>query len=100
MAEAERLASAYESSGLSRQEFCARNDVTLSTLSRYITRHRRQKCVTSAEPQRLVSVEVAPAWDENSPELLVVLNSGRRIEVRRGFDVGTLQQLVSVLERF
>jgi hypothetical protein len=29
----------------------------------------------------------------------VLLSSGRRIEVKRGFDVGTLRQLVAVLER-
>jgi hypothetical protein len=31
--------------------------------------------------------------------LAVVLACGRRIEVRRGFDVGALEQLVRVLER-
>jgi hypothetical protein len=29
----------------------------------------------------------------------VLLSSGRRIEVKRGFDTGTLRQLVAVLEQ-
>ena len=32
-------------------------------------------------------------------ELSVLLSGGRRIEVKRGFDVGTLRQLVAVLEQ-
>jgi hypothetical protein len=35
----------------------------------------------------------------SDPGLTVVLASGRRIEVARGFAVSTLEQLVSVLER-
>jgi transposase-like protein len=98
--EAERLAAAYENSGLSRQEFCRRNDVTLSTLSRYVTRHRRHR-MKAAEPQQgLVSVEVVPGRSAAGGELVIVLSSDRHIEVRRGFDAGTLEQLIRLLERF
>ena len=31
--------------------------------------------------------------------LVVELRSGRRIEVRRGFDAGTLERLLNVLDR-
>jgi transposase len=31
--------------------------------------------------------------------LVVELRSGRRIEVRRGFDAGTLERLLTVLDR-
>jgi hypothetical protein len=34
----------------------------------------------------------------NGSALAVVLRSGRRIEVERGFDTGVLEQLVRVLE--
>src|SRR6476619_449010 len=93
VAEAERLAAAYKSSGLSRQEFCKRNDVTLSTLSRYVTRHGKQK-VESAESEKLLRVEMLQMEGQPGSELLVVLSSGRRIEVRRGFDAHTLEQLI------
>jgi len=93
---------------LSRLEFCKRNDLTVSTLSRYIRRHglqkaRRQglqKAATAAERHGLVSVELAlPAGNPPDRELLVILSSGRRIEVRRGFDADTLEQLIGLLER-
>ena len=101
VAEAERLAAAYESSGLSRLEFCKRNDLTISTLSRYIRRHELQKAATAGGRQGLVSVELAlPAGNRPDRELLVILNTGRRIEVRRGFDADTLEQLIGLLERF
>jgi len=100
MAEAERLAAAYETSGLSRQEFCKRNDVTVSTLSRYVKRHGQQKAERASESERLLKVEMLPIAGPRGSELLVVLSSGRRIEVRRGFDVETLEQLIGLLERF
>jgi hypothetical protein len=43
-------------------------------------------------------VEVAEQRGGNG-ELIVVLDSGRRIEVQRGFDAGTLRRLVAELER-
>ena len=92
---------AYETSGLSRQEFCDRNDVTLTTLSRYVTRYRHQRAqareATRPEP-KLVAVEVTAPVKSDGDELRVVLCSGRRIEVKRGFDAGTLQDLIRVLE--
>ena len=100
-AEAERLVAAYEASGLKRQEFCERNDVTLTTLSRYVTRHRRQRA-EEKEPGKpvpqFVAVEVVEPARQNAGGLVVVLGSGRRIEVKRDFDANTLQMLVRALE--
>ena len=96
-AEAEQIAIEYEASGLSRQEYCERNGVAMKTLARYVARHRRGRA-EKATPQRWVAVGVAKPR-ESRGELAVVLSSGRRIEVKRGFDAATLRQLVSVLER-
>jgi hypothetical protein len=46
----------------------------------------------------LVEVEVSGATSVRSA-LTVLLSGGRRIEVNRGFDAGTLRQLVTVLEQ-
>jgi hypothetical protein len=91
------LAAEYEASGLTREEFCRQRDVPLKTLCRYVTRCRKQQAVGD-QPQRLVEAEVAghTGW---GGELAVLLSSGRRIEVKRGFDAGTLRQLVAVLEQ-
>jgi hypothetical protein len=45
-----------------------------------------------------VPVEVTSAGSGSSA-LTVLLAGGRRIEVSRGFDAGTLRQLVTVLEQ-
>ena len=96
-AEAEHLAAEYEASGLTREEFCQQKDVPLKTLCRYVTRYRKQKA-EGDRPQRFVEAEVA-GHTGCGGELAVLLSSGRRIEVRRGFDAGTLRQLVAVLEQ-
>ena len=97
--EVEQVVAEYESSGLSRIEFCRERGVALSTLGRYRSRQQRQ---ASAGSNALLAVEVcgrAPApIAATSSALAVVLRSGRRIEVGRGFDTGALEQLMRVLE--
>jgi hypothetical protein len=96
-AEADQLAAEYEASGLTREAFCEQHDLPLKTLCRYVTRYRREKADSSQSP-RLVRVEVKAPAGITSP-LTVLLAGGRRIEVSRGFDSGTLQQLISALEQ-
>lgn len=91
--EAEQLVAAFETSGLTRREFCAGNDVALNTLTRYLRKHR-----AAPAAGHLVEVEVAETISA-VVELSVLLRVGRRIEVRRGFDIPTLQQVVAALER-
>jgi hypothetical protein len=97
--EVEQLIAEYESSGLSRHEFCRERGLGLSTLDRYRTQQKRQ---APASRNAFVAVEIsgrAPApVATTSSALAVVLRGGRRIEVGRGFDTGALEQLVHVLE--
>ena len=99
--EAEQLVAEYEASGLSREEFCREHELALSTLVRYRKR-RRQEQGDAADPGRWVAVELAGSHQAGASKvasgLAVVLASGRRIEVGRGFDARTLEQLVSLLE--
>ena len=95
--EADQVAAEYEGSGLSREEFSSRNDIPLKTLCRYVMRYRKQT-TTSSDSQRWVAVEVVPR-NSDGGELAVLLSTGRRIEVKCGFDAGTLRQLVAVLEQ-
>jgi hypothetical protein len=99
--EVERLVAGYESSGLGRQEFCEKHGLSLSTLSRH--RKRRQLRSETATAGRLVAVEISETKQTHAirrgSELLVLLSSGRRIEVRGGFDPKVLQQLVRALEQ-
>ena len=97
-AEADHLAAEYEASGLSREEFCNERNVTLKSLARYVTRTRKPKA-ENTQQQRWVAVELAGPDGCGGGELAVLLSSGRRIEVKRGFDASTLRQLVAVLEQ-
>jgi len=97
--EVDQLVAEYESSGLSRDEFCRERGVGLSTLDRYRTRRKGQP---QAGGNALLAVEVstpgaAPTAGTGSA-LVAVLRGGRRIEVGRGFDTRSLEQLVRVLE--
>lgn len=95
--EADHLAAEYKVSGLSREEFCRQKEMPLKTLAHYVTRYRKQQAGGS-ESQRWIPVEMAGQSGQGG-ELSVLLSGGRRIEVKRGFDVGTLRQLVAVLEQ-
>ena len=93
-AEAGQVVAEYEASGLSRQEFCVKHGLTLVTLDRYRQRRRESQ---EASGSRWVAVELSGRSGPGSA-LAVVLLSGRRIEVNRGFDAHTLEQLVRLLE--
>ena len=90
------MAAEYEASGLSQEAFGKQRDIPLKTVVRYISRYRKQK--TGMESPRWVAAEVA-GLSTNGDELAVLLPGGRRIEVKRGFDSGTLRQLMAVLEQ-
>ena len=96
-AEAEQLVAEYAASGISREEFCRKHGLALSTLARY-QRRRKQVQEEGAGPSRWLAVELSGAHPAGASGLAVVLTGGRRIEVGRGFDAQTLQQLVSLLE--
>jgi hypothetical protein len=112
--EVQELLRDYASSGLSRRKFSLNRGIAVSTLGHYLTRSRKD--AERAQPQFLAvelrrtephsNLEIATHVDTSSSAehaaasgLVVVLTGDRRIEVRRGFDAGVLEQLVRVLER-
>ena len=101
-AEIQQLVSEFEASGLGRTAFCQQRGLSVSTLARYRKR-QEQKAAETAEGKRWLAVEVpgstAVAGAERASGLAVVLRGGRRIEVGCGFDAGTLQRLLGVVER-
>ncbi len=94
--EAEQLAAGFERSGLTRREFCERNEVSLGALGRYVKRYRQQRAQLEGG-QQWVAVEIAE-HGANGSGLWVALRGGRRIAVGRGFDTATLQRVVTALE--
>ena len=98
--EAAALVAEYEASGLRREEFCRTRNVAVGTLDKY--RRRVRKRQDSTGDGAIVPVEVV--WSgRNAPGvdsvLMVEVRSGHRIEVRRGFDGKTLEQLLKILDR-
>jgi hypothetical protein len=93
--EAAQLAAEFLASGLTRREFCEQREVALNTLNRYVSRHSGQQPAHGTE---FVQVELSEAaWTRAG--VSVVLASGRRVELDRGFDAATLKAAVSALER-
>jgi hypothetical protein len=103
LAEVQALVAEYEASGLMRATFCQQRGLAVGTLDKYRLRvHGGRR--SGGGP--FVPVEVVPskAQDVNSVAgrdgaLRVELRSGRRIEVCPGFDAGTLERLLTVLDR-
>ena len=100
--EAAQLVAEYEASELSKGEFCRTHGVAVSTLDAYRS-GRRQGTREGLRPARWVAVEVSgakqPEASAQASGLAVVVAKGRRIEVGRGFDAATLEQLLGLLER-
>ena len=101
--EAAQLAAEFEASGLTRPQFCQRHDVSLNSLARYPQRRRqhnppRQNQTPPNQTPRRLAVEIA-APTAAASGLTLVVGAGRRLEVGRGFDAATLEQLLSALER-
>jgi hypothetical protein len=94
------LVAEFEVSGLTRTAFCQERGLSLSTLARYRRRPPQAASGEAGGTKRWLAVEVAgPRVGGDASGLAILLAGGRRIEIRRGFDVGTLRQLVLALEQ-
>jgi hypothetical protein len=98
-AEVKQIAAGFASSGLTKVEFCRREQISSSTLFRHL--QRAKETSSAAAKAALIAVEVIGSRLEGDGNggLSVVLPRGRRIEVGAGFDEATLQRLILVLER-
>ena len=99
-AEIEQLLSDYEASGLSQAAFCGQKGLSLATLARY---RKRRAQLPAGSAGGWLAVEVAggrKGLDAGaSSGLALALPRGWRIEIGRGFDAGTLRQLVRTLQQ-
>lgn len=100
-AEAAALVAEFEASGLMREAFCQERGLAVGTLDKYRRRMRgvRHSVVGPMIPVEVVSSAGRDTRTGGDGVLVVESLSGRRIEVRRGFDAGTLEQLLAVLDR-
>jgi hypothetical protein len=90
--EIERLVEGYQTSGLTRTEYCRRESVPVTTLDYY---RRRQ---TQKEKERLVKVVVKAAPAESQSSFTLVLANGRRIESGWRYGEADLARLIRICE--
>jgi hypothetical protein len=103
LVEVQALVAEFEASGLMRAAFCQQRGLAVGTLDKYRQRVQGGRH-SGGRPFVPVEVVSSIAQDVNGVAgrdgaLVVELRSGRRIEVCRGFDAGTLERLLTVLDR-
>ena len=86
--EIRRIVEGYESSGLTRGEYCAKYNIPITTLD-YWRRARKKK-------PKLLEVAVEP--QPTPPGFVLVLPNGRRIESSWRFDEVGLLRLIRTAE--
>jgi transposase len=84
----------WQRSGLSVSAFCRRYGLA----EKYLYRWRRILAERDAEQAAFVPVRLLTENACQDSALEVVLASGRRLRVAKGFDAATLRQLLAVLE--
>jgi hypothetical protein len=95
--EVERLVKGYEESGLSRQEYCRREGIAVTTFDYY--RHRsKRKTQPSAAGARLVNVKLEATPIQAQSIFSLVLANGRRIECAWSFSDADLARLIRIAE--
>ena len=94
-AEMRRVLEEYESSGLTRREFCQRRGIALTTFD-YWRREHAMKPQKQARRPRMVAVAVANA--EAGPNFTLSLANGRRIECSWRFADAELARLIRIAE--
>jgi hypothetical protein len=87
-----RLAAGYETSGLSRREYCQQTGLPITTLDYY--RHRRK-----TKHPRLVSVTISQPETSAGGGFVLALANGRRIESGWGFAESGLSRLLRIAEQ-
>ncbi len=97
----EKLVAEFEASGLRRDAFCQQRGLSVAALDKYRRRVRQvpRRQAAPMLPVELVSRTSEQAGSHGDGVLVVESRSGWRIEVRRGFDAGTLERLLTVLDR-
>jgi len=102
-AEVEALVAEFAASGLMREAFCRQRGLAVGTLDKYRRRVHigPRSSVGALLPVEMISSTMRDADGDAVQESVLVVESrsGRRIEVRRGFDAGTLERLLIVLDR-
>ena len=102
----EQLVMRYRASGLTRRQFAAQADISVSTLDYYVRREGRASPSVAVAPNRILPVDLIAPEETDSQENVPVtsagigirLANGRVVEVERGFDAALLLEVLAVVE--
>ena len=102
-AEAERLVSEFEQSGLRRKEFCEARGLNVFTLDAWRKRIARSKNGEKIVPVETIEDRAVPrakrtASVGQSGQFRIALSEGLRIEGEPGFDATELRRLIVALD--
>lgn len=97
--EVERMLKGYEGSGLSRQQYCRREGIPVTTLDYYRQRSSRKAAAAGKRAaSKLVEVKVEAATVETRSVFRLVLANGRHIESDWNFGDGEMARLIRIAE--
>ena len=87
----------FHSSGLSREAFSRKERIASSVLSYWL---QKQSQGELTEPKiGLVPVQVKTKDRDGHPTIEIIVRSGQRIRVAKGFDTEVLKQVISLLDQ-
>jgi hypothetical protein len=97
--EVERMVKGYEESGLSREEYCRREGMPVTTLDYYRQRSaRRLAAARRTGASSLVKVKLKAAPMQAPGVFTLVLGNGRRIESGWNFGDAEMARLIRIAE--
>jgi hypothetical protein len=97
--EVERLLKGYKESGLSRQDYCRREGMPVTTLDYYRQRSTRKAAAARrAAASGLVKVKLKGAAVDPQRTFTLVLVNGRRIESGWSFGDAEMVRLIRIVE--
>ena len=96
--EVERMLKGYEESGLSRQQYCRREGMAVTTLDYYRQRSTRKAAAGGKATSKLVKVKLEAAAVETRSVFTLLLANGRRIESGWKFGDEELARLIRIVE--
>jgi DNA-binding CsgD family transcriptional regulator len=97
--EVERLLKGYEESGLSRQEYCRREGIRVTTLDYYRQRStRKASAARRVAASGLVKVKLEAVPADPARGFTLVLVNGRRIESGWNFIDAEMLRLIRIVE--
>jgi len=92
---------AWQNSGLTRAEYCRRNNLSYDALTYWKRKAERQKkTATNFVSVPAIRITQGITADNSSAALKIALGNGIKVEIHDGFTPATLSRIVSTLKAY